>query len=184
MRRIVSWLLEKLASQLWEPVIAVGLASALAAVYSVYDLWGSWRSAWVGLSVGIVALAATQIYRREQRAKYGGLPHTKTGTITSDDEEKNLLLGEWCVRNTKATDYVAVWEFFPNGTVTQNAGDRRMAKGTWTIEPTCIRIVWDTCQPDKTERHWDKFNRPLKATVRGDDWLGFDCVIASRLSEA
>jgi hypothetical protein len=148
-------------------------------------LWGflSLPTVGIGLLVLTSVVGAVEFARHESRRKL--VPRfgdSTNGTQSCDGDDEKFLIGEWFVRNATAKEYMAVWRFLPNGEVIEDCAGR-FSKGTWRLEPTCVHIVWESKQPNKSEHYWDNFNRPLGTHVRGDDWLGHNCVIALKISE-
>ncbi len=89
---------------------------------------------------------------------------------------------------------MAVWSFFAGnnpqqGHVTEykteceGRGKRLVqTQGEWKLEPGYLHIVWDPLLPNGRGHLWDKFTRPIRPSVRGDNWTGVsDCVIADKI---
>jgi hypothetical protein len=110
-----------------------------------------------------------------------GLPFiedmTRPRATSPLEEEKKMLLGGWYVTSLKDPNWSATWTFGADGSViSEEKGKPPLQRGLWRFHDDHVRIEWDG------GRYWDNFDRPITASLRGDNWTGIPkCIIAHKV---
>jgi hypothetical protein len=93
--------------------------------------------------------------------------------------ETKLLLGSWRIKSAVDPDYSAIWTFNPDGTVVSEVKNPpRTDHGAWRFEKAHVPITWN-----RAADCWDNFDRPIEATVHGDNWTKrYRCVRGSKVN--
>jgi hypothetical protein len=109
-------------------------------------------------------------------------PSTNSSAEILEEQDRANLLGTWNVQNI-GNNKSHVWTFRGDGKmVNLNTG---AVIGTWRIEPAAVRITWPSFIPNKNERYWESFHRPIRPQgVRGDSWTGADRIRAVKKDAA